>query len=345
MVEEFYFDLALKEAWLSQGITLPNPCVGAVITDERGAILSIQSHKEAGKPHAEVLALRDAFAKINGDLGILALQDAQEIHNFLLQNAQNTFRNCELYITLEPCIHEGQTPSCAKLLSILKPKKIFIGTKDPNEKACGGTKMLEDCGIPIIKAWEEDSLKAIHQACENLLLPFKILHQKQKFLLYKYASRLDGSLEGGQITQKLAQSFMHNIRSKVDFLLISGKTIRKDNPRLDCRFATLENPKSPDILVLTRQNELPKDSLVFTIPNRKVQIIREISSLKGFVMIEGGNNLFQNLYHHIDLLLVFLNPSLREDFHQRMQLNANFKVLFSTLVGEDLLLWLLPLRD
>ena len=87
-----------------------------VILDKNGKLLSIDAHQEAGKPHAEVLALKNAYFHLTQDSAILSLQESHQIHQYLKQNAKDIFHNSTLYTTLEPCMHEGKTPSCASLI-------------------------------------------------------------------------------------------------------------------------------------------------------------------------------------------------------------------------------------
>lgn len=346
--DEFYLNLCLQSAWQNQLITLPNPSVGALVLDRYGAILSIESHQERGKPHAEVLALQKAYAALSGDNAILSLSDSAQIHHYLLNSAKNLFCDSTLYVSLEPCssAKNGKTPSCAELLKCLKPKRIVIASKDRNPNAKGGAKELEQCGISLTKAWETENLHSIHQRANALLLPFESLQTKEQFLLYKYACRLDGSISGGQISSKAAQAQMHNYRSKADFLLISGKTIREDMPMLDSRFATLESKRAPNVLILTRDRNFPTNAPLFNVPNREVRIIHTIDSAlqgaSGFILCEGGAGLFETLQPHIDMLLVILNPSFCADSTLTMRLNQSFRLVHSGQIGDDLFLWLLP---
>ncbi|CAM2874247.1 bifunctional diaminohydroxyphosphoribosylaminopyrimidine deaminase/5-amino-6-(5-phosphoribosylamino)uracil reductase RibD [Helicobacter burdigaliensis] len=337
---EFCFDLILKEAWKYQALTLPNPAVGALILDKFGKILSLKAHKQAGKPHAEILALQEAYYKLSGDKSILSLEESKEIHKFLKENAKNIFKDCTLYVTLEPCLNEGKTPSCAKLLAELSIKEICIATQDVNKKARGGAEFLENLGMRVIKAWEIKELEGIHKKAKELLIPFARLQKKGAFVLFKYASRLNGSIDGGQISSPKMREFMHNLRSKVDSLLISGKTIREDNPILDVRFATLENKKNPDINILTRMQDFPKTAPLFSVPAREVNIISKVPEFKGFVFCEGGSEFFKTLKPYCDLLLVLITPKFSAEFQKIMQINADCKILHTQSIGEDLALWL-----
>lgn len=316
--------------------------------DQYGAILSIESHQECGKPHAEVLALQRAYAKLSGDNAILSLSDSAQIHHYLLNSAKNLFCDSTLYVSLEPCgsAKNGKTPSCAELLKFLKPKRIVIGSKDRNPNAKGGAKELEQCGISLTKAWETENLYSIHRRANALLSPFESLQTKGRFLLYKYACRLDGSISSGQISSKAAQAQMHNYRSKADFLLISGKTIREDTPTLDSRFATLESKRAPNVLILTRDRNFSTNAPLMNVPNREVRTIHTLDSalqdISGFILCEGGARLFETLQPHIDMLLVILNPSFYADSTLTMRLTRSFCLIHSMQVGKDLFLWLLP---
>lgn len=322
----------------------PNPSVSALVLDENGAILSIETHKECGKPHAEVLALQKAYVLLSGDKAILNLEDSALIHAFLLENAKNIFKDCTIYVSLEPCSSkkQGKTPSCAMLLKNLGLKRVIIGAQDKSKGASGGADELELSNVEVVKAWEVASLREINAKFNALLIPFYCMQNKGQFVLFKYASRLDGSIDKGQISSRFAQSHMHNFRVKADFLLISGKSVCLDNPRLDTRFATLKQ-KNPNIAILTRKKNFPKTAPLFSIPNRKVEILHcldSVQSLKGFVLCEGGAELFSAMCESMDMLLVILNPSFNADAMVKMQLFYKFDLLYSFQIGEDLLLWL-----
>lgn len=146
--DNFYMKLAIDEAWKYQLLTYPNPAVGCVVVKD-GKLLAIEAHKEAGMPHAEVNALKTALLSKESNSLLRALTKSSEIHKYLIKNHNNFFNDCEIYTTLEPCNHEGKTPSCAKLLSILKPKRVIIGSIDTNKIASGGIKTLEDENINV----------------------------------------------------------------------------------------------------------------------------------------------------------------------------------------------------
>ena len=342
----FYLELCLQCAWREQLQTLPNPAVAALVLDKGGAILSLEAHKESGKPHAEVLALQKAYAKLSGDSKILSLQDSYAIHRYLLQFAIPYFKDSTIYVTLEPCASAkcGKTPSCATLLKALCPKCVVIGAQDPNKSAKGGAQELIDAGISVIKAWEIESLKTIHSKATALLEPFRCLQEKGRVVVFKYASRLDGSIDGGQISTRATQSLMHNYRAKADTLLISGKSVREDNPTLDTRFATLAH-RNPNVCILTRQVDFPRTAPLFAIPNRRVDIMDTLPLLQGFIFCEGGAGLLASLQEEIDILLVMLNASFNSNAKLTMRLQREFQFLHSMQSDNDILLWLAPKRS
>ena len=341
MVESLYLELAIKEAWKTQCQTLPNPAVGAAILDKNGKLLSIDAHQEAGKPHAEVLALKNAYFHLTQDSAILSLQESHQIHQYLKQNAKDIFSNSTLYTTLEPCMHEGKTPSCASLIKSLGIKNLVVAAKDPNPKAQGGAEYLANSNIKVTKIWEDSQFNTLAIKAQELLLPFNLLQKKGSFVLFKYACRLDGSIDGGQISSKETQIFMHNLRSKLNNLIISGKTILFDNPTLDSRFCSLENKNPPNITILTKNSNFPQTAPLFAIPNRKVEICHSIPNFSGFVMCEGGSNLLESLLPHIDMLLVFVSPTL-STYHLTHHFQAHFKLLHCQMIDNDIALWLLP---
>ena len=336
--DNFYLNLAINKAWEYQCITIPNPAVGALILDKNGQILSIQSHKEVGTPHAEVLALKESYIKLTRDNKLKAITDSANIHEYLLKNAKSIFNDITMYVTLSPCTHVGRTPSCANLLKELKIKKIIIGSEDINKNAKGGGELLEQNGIEVIYAYKQKAMQGMALKAKELLLPFISLQTKGSFVLFKYASRLNGSIDGGRISNESSQIFMHNIRTKVDNLLISGKTIVLDSPTLDCRYSNLTNKKPPNITILTKNKNLPKNAPLFNI-NREITITDTPPKPDGFIMIEGGINMLKSIIDMVDMILLFLSPKISQNtlIHT---LNLNLKILHTLELDGDLLIWL-----
>jgi len=204
----FFMSLALKEAWKYQGLTYPNPAVGCCIVGEYGELLAVEAHHKAGKPHAEVMALKSAYYKLTQDSKIFNLTNSSEIHHYLLTYHNNIFNNITVFTTLEPCSHIGKTPSCATLLSKLKVKKVFVGSLDSNKEASNGNKILKDSGIEIVS----DVLK---KECDDLLEPFNRF-KDDNFVFFKWAQRLDGTTDTGIVSSKDSRKNVHAMRDVCD---------------------------------------------------------------------------------------------------------------------------------
>ena len=143
-----FMQLAIDKAWEFQLLTYPNPAVGSCVI-KNGKILSVEAHTEAGKPHAEVLALKEAYLTEYPNSSLKDIEDSHIIHEYLTANHNDFFKECEIYVTLEPCNHIGKTPACAVLLESIGIKKVYIGTLDPNKQASGGLQRLRNASIKV----------------------------------------------------------------------------------------------------------------------------------------------------------------------------------------------------
>lgn len=295
---------AIDIAWRYQLLTYPNPAVGACIV-RKGEILSIEAHQKAGSPHAEVNALKTAYLGAYPNSHLKDLEESFEIHNFLIENHNNFFHDCEIFVTLEPCNHMGRTPACANLLKEIGCKKVIIGSLDPNNIASGGIKTLQNSAIEV-------EVGVLKEECDNLLFPFLQWHN-DKFRFFKLAIREDGSCDGGYITSQDSLRLVHQIRTKLDLLIIGGNTVRIDRPTLDSRF--VENGKASDVLILSREKEFDTTIPLFQVPNRKVFISDKLEQFDlKFSMIEGGYHLLEILQEKIDFLILFVSHKGGGDF-------------------------------
>ncbi|MDE6885955.1 MAG: bifunctional diaminohydroxyphosphoribosylaminopyrimidine deaminase/5-amino-6-(5-phosphoribosylamino)uracil reductase RibD [Helicobacteraceae bacterium] len=331
MVEyEFYMNLALDYAWESQALALPNPSVGALILDRFNSIVALKSHTQFGDCHAELLACKEAYKTLSKDNRIDKLKQPQEIYEFLVKNHNGIFRDTSIFVTLEPCSHYGKTPSCASLLSILKPKRVIISSLESNKIASGGIEVLQKSGIRVVS-------KILENRGRDLLFPFLCMQKKGSFCIYKIAQNLNGSFEGGIISSLDSRIYSHKLRNIANRIIISQKTLLNDNSLLDSR---LINGKAPDVCVLGRENRITKDLKVFSIPNRKVSFFESVEQIpkNGFSIVEGGAEMFESFENIVDCNLFFIAPrissgkSLKTDFSGR--------ILHNTKSGEDILLWI-----
>jgi len=294
---------AIKEAWKYQFLTYPNPAVGACIVKDKESIC-VGVHTQAGTPHAEVNAIKKAFQKLSFSSQLQKLENSHDIHNYIIQNHNGIFEDCEIYVTLEPCNHVGKTPACANLLKECRFKKVYIGSCDPNNEAAGGITTLKEAGIDVEIGIEKE-------ACDNLLYPFK-KWINGSFKFFKIAMREDGSIDGGYITSKDSLTLVHEIRTHLDLLIIGGETVRVDRPTLDARYAKINKPS--DILIYSNQKKFDKDIPLFNVEKRQVFIDNDLNIYKqNFSMIEGGYTLLNHLKDEIDMLMVFISHKEKKD--------------------------------
>ena len=320
--------LALDEAWRYQLLTYPNPAVGAVVAGPCGEVIAVSAHREAGGPHAEVLAIRDAYAVLSGDDSLSACEDAATLHERLPRLAKKLFSDKTIVVTLEPCNHTGRTPPCASLIEKLGFQKVVIGAMDPNPTAAGGAERLKKAGLEVVTGVEKE-------ACEALLWPFVTWQRSGRFLFFKLAQSLNGVIDGGTISSETSRRWVHAVREKIDWLVIGGETVRSDRPRLDAR---LTGGQAPDVAIFTRRPETIDRAIpLFSVPGRKV-VCTETLPEKGLVMVEGGAGTFAALQEAIDGMVLFVAPFVKEG----MGYNGakNFTILHRRQSGADTMLWL-----
>ncbi len=321
--------LALEAAWQFQGLTYPNPAVGCAVV-KNGAVLAVGAHAKAGDPHAEVIALKEAYLTLTNDTKITKLSSSLEIHNFLKEHHNNIFNDCEMYVTLEPCNHTGKTPACSSLISVLKPKKVYVSVLDPNDEASGGVRTLREVGVEV-----ESGLK--EEEGQSLLEPF-VKWQKKNFVFFKWAQRLDGTIDGGIVSDAVSREKVHAMRDVCDLLVIGGNTVRTDRPTLDAR---LVNGKAPDVLIYSTRKDFDTEISLFKIEGRKVYIednLDKISKYKN-ILIEGGPSLFKATKNTVDSYLCFLAPSTGGDIKFSDE-NQEFKILHNQKLDNDLMIWM-----
>ncbi len=322
---------ALQEAWKFQGLTFPNPAVGACVVGSKGEILGVNAHQKAGEAHAEVLALRDAYVLLSDDTSIALTCKADELHNYLLKNHNNIFHNCSIYVTLEPCAHRGKTPSCASLISALGLEKVFIGQSDTNPSAAGGEAILQANSIIVEKGMQK---KKSHE----LLLPF-LSWQKNSFVTFKWAQRLDGTIDGGTVSSQTSRKYVHAMRNVCDLLVIGGNTVRLDRPTLDARMV---DGKAPDILIYSHEDNFDREIPLFHLKNRTVYIENSLHVMKKYknILIEGGNGMYEASKELVDLYLTFISPKSGAGTMSLLKNQDEFEILHVRQIESDIMLWM-----
>lgn len=198
---------AIELAARGLGSTSPNPVVGCVITDARGAVVGEGFHQKAGGPHAEVHALSAAGEKARGGTA---------------------------YVTLEPCNHTGRTGPCAQALVEAGIARVVYAVGDPNPQATGGADTLRAAGAEV-----EQGLLAEEAEAGNAAWLTSV-RLGRPYVLWKYAATLDGrtAAEDGTsrwITSPEARADVHRLRAEADAVVVGSGTARTDDPHLAVR--------------------------------------------------------------------------------------------------------------
>jgi len=320
---------AIDAAWEYQGLTYPNPAVGCVVS-KNNQILSISAHQKAGTSHAEVLALIEAYEYMSDKIVEFDKFNATLSHDFLHSLSKDFFADFCIYVTLEPCNHDGATPSCATLLIDLGIKNIFIATLDPIDGHGGGVKRLKESGCVVnIGLLEKEALE--------LLEPF-LIWQNRAFVLFKLAQTINGNISDGIISSLESRTHTHKLRSVCSFMAIGGNTVRMDNPKLDCR---LINKKAPNIFVYTKdENSISKSLAIFNTVDRDIIVGNNLDFLNtpSFILVEGGINMLEALKDKIDWVLFYSAPVIRAS-GMLATTERSFKFLHSKKSENDLIIW------
>jgi diaminohydroxyphosphoribosylaminopyrimidine deaminase/5-amino-6-(5-phosphoribosylamino)uracil reductase len=241
--------IASKGRWLSP----PNPAVGCILTSPDGTLLAQGHTQQAGGPHAEVMALRDAAARGNNVQGATA------------------------YVTLEPCSHHGRTGPCCDALIAAGIKKVVATNTDPNPLVAGqGFARLRSAGVDVEVLDPEDPLAV--QSRELNIGFFSRMVRKTPWVRMKIAASLDGktALPNGAsqwITSPEARADGHTWRARASAILTGIGTVLSDKPRLDVRL--VETPRQPHLVVVDSALQTPLDSPIF-MPGRKLFIYAAI---------------------------------------------------------------------
>ncbi|MGH7888975.1 MAG: bifunctional diaminohydroxyphosphoribosylaminopyrimidine deaminase/5-amino-6-(5-phosphoribosylamino)uracil reductase RibD [Thermodesulfobacteriota bacterium] len=230
-----YMSIALRFAKKAEGMTSPNPLVGAVLV-KKGEILGKGYHKKAGLPHAEIEAFSDA------------------------EERKHNVKGSTLYVTLEPCCHtEKRTPPCVKTIIDKGILRVIVGTLDPNPKVNGkGIKVLREKGLEVKIGVLEDECRHINEGF------FKHINTGTPFVILKLAATLDGKIatftgDSKWIGSETQRKYAHKLRNKVDAVVVGVKTVLRDNPQLNVRQST-KSSHQPTPIVLDSRLRIPIQS-------------------------------------------------------------------------------------
>jgi len=334
---EYYMQMALDLAKQGWPQVAPNPMVGAVVV-HNNQVAASGFHMGYGLPHAEVNAINALPADISPS-------------------------NCILYVSLEPCNHQGKTGPCTELIIKKGFKEVVVACLDPNPLVSGqGVEKLRQAGISVtVGVLEEQALQLNRR--------FMVFHElKRPYLVVKWAQTADGFIsrvplpkkkEDNIITRKDAQVFVHKIRAEVMGVLVGKNTVLNDDPHLTTR---LVKGKNPIRIFIDKNLEIPSHYNVFNTEAPTIVFNLQKEEEKGNVrylklepakdllpqvftrlhtlniqslLVEGGATLINELIKNEiwDEVLVFQNP----DMYFKEGLKAPVFALKNTfeLVGND----------
>lgn len=247
---EKYMMRCIELAKNGLGTTYPNPLVGSVVV-YKDTIIGEGWHKKAGEPHAEVNAVNSVADK-------------------------SLLRQSTIYVNLEPCSHFGKTPPCSDMIIRHNIPEVVIGTADPNAKVAGnGIRKLTDAGIKV-------TVGVLESECLELNRRFFTFHQKKRpYIILKWAESNDGFISPAikdekkpvWLSNSYSRQLVHKWRSEEQAILVGTQTVVDDNPQLNARDWSGNNPIR---IVLDRSGRIPEDSHIFDNQTKTIVISGKI---------------------------------------------------------------------
>jgi diaminohydroxyphosphoribosylaminopyrimidine deaminase / 5-amino-6-(5-phosphoribosylamino)uracil reductase len=300
---------ALELAERGRGTTHPNPVVGAVVVND-GEVVGEGWHERKGGPHAEVIALEAAGERARGST---------------------------LFVTMEPCAHQGSTPPCTNAIVRSGVARVVAGSLDPNPEAAGGLDLLRDAGVEVEYAATFEA-RAQNEAWRAWV------SQRRPFVSLKLALTLDGRIslpDTRWVTGDESRRRVHELRAQLDAVAVGMGTARADEPRLDAR--NVDVGRQPRRLVFGH-GPLPEGS---ELELRSGSLEEELAQLaeEGVqsLLLEGGPTIAQAFLERelVDKVLLFFAPTIAGTgpaFLPELSSPANLRRLHAEQVGGDVLL-------
>ncbi len=225
---------AVELGRLGWGQVHPNPLVGCVIVKD-GETVAEGYHAALGGPHAEVAALELATIRAEG---------------------------ATVYVSLEPCSHQGRTPPCTGALVDAGVRRVVFGASEPSSLAGGGAAVLREAGVEVLgPVFSERRGRAENPA------HFHVARNETPHVAVKLAMSLDGRIaarpgEQTRVTGEEAHRESHRLRTGFDAIMVGAGTIRADDPRLTPRLVP-PGRELPRRIVLDAEGTVPSDAALF----------------------------------------------------------------------------------
>src|SRR5436853_6430710 len=229
--DQRFMQLALTLGRRGQGLTWPNPAVGAVVV-KYGVMIGRGWTQPVGGPHAGPEALK---------------------------RAGEAARGATLYVTLEPCSHIGKSPPCADAIIAAGIARVVSAIEDPNPEVAGqGHARLRAAGIKV------DIGLGAAEAARDHAGHFRRVRDKRPHVILKLAVSPDDTIAAAghtpvAITGEAARTRVHLLRAQCDAILVGIGTVLADDPTLTCRLPGME-ARSPVRVVLDRSLRIPGSS-------------------------------------------------------------------------------------
>jgi diaminohydroxyphosphoribosylaminopyrimidine deaminase / 5-amino-6-(5-phosphoribosylamino)uracil reductase len=272
---------ALELAERGRGTTYPNPVVGAVVVRD-GEVVGEGWHDRAGGPHAEVIAL---------------------------EAAGEAARGATLYVTQEPCAHEGRTPPCVDAVLVAGVAQVVAGALDPNPAAGGGLVKLRAAGVDVELA-DGPLAEAARRQNEAWRTWIAL---RRPFVTYKAAITLDGrvTVPGSRwVSGEESRRRVHELRAASDAVAVGMGTVRADDPRLDAR--GVDVVRQPRRLAFGSGPLRPGSELELLSGPLEDELARLADEGVQSLLLEGGPTLATSFVQAdlVDKLLLFVAPIL-----------------------------------
>lgn len=229
--KEEYMRRALELARKGEGHTSPNPMVGCVVVKD-GRIISEGYHEKYGEFHAE----RNALTRCTEDTA-----------------------GADLYVTLEPCCHQGKTPPCTDIIIEKKIARVFVGSMDSNPLVAGkGVQILRDHGIYVETGILDAECRKLNEVF------YHYIATKTPFVVMKYAMTLDGKIacatgDSKWVTGEIPRTQVHRMRGRYRGIMVGIGTVLADDPMLNCR---VEGGVDPVRIICDSNLHIPTESQI-----------------------------------------------------------------------------------
>lgn len=257
--QEHYMQRALELAARGSGCTSPNPLVGSIVV-RGGVVLGEGWHEVYGQGHAEVNAIRHArhsLASANANAQATSDDNTQSKTSV---NDDLLLEGATIYVTLEPCNHQGATPPCTQAIVAAGIKHVIYALADPNPRAAGGANWLRSQGVTVTQGILEDQAKFVNRFF------LKYIKTQRPYVIAKSASSLDGKTatrtgHSQWITGAAARERGHTLRQAVDAIVVGADTVIKDDPSLTVRLpealCTADAVRHPRPVILDSSGRVP----------------------------------------------------------------------------------------